>query len=74
MGKIIQIEVSEDIPEDKIKKWILEGISREITRKLVLDVLREGMELNEDELKKFESTREEVWLEVKERYKKKGIL
>ena len=74
MPKIV-IEVPEGIDEEKIKFWIAEGMSRELFRKIVLDALRSGIELNfEEALKKFEETREEAWKEIKEKYIKIGLI
>ncbi len=75
MGKIIQIEVPEDVSESMIKKWVLDGMSKELTKKLILSILEKGLPLDEkEELKKFEKTREEVWTKIKEYYMKKIIL
>ncbi len=41
MGKIIQIEIPNDVPEETSRKLI--GMSREIIRKIVLDALEEGI-------------------------------
>lgn len=71
----VTIEVPEGIDEEKIKFWIAEGMSRELFKKIVLDALKSGIELNfEEALKKFEETREETWKEIKERYIKKGLI
>ena len=59
----------------KIKFWIAEGTSRELFRKVVLDVLKSGIKLNlKEALKKFEKTRKEAWKEIKERYVKEGLI
>jgi len=74
MPKVV-IEVPEGIDEEKIKVWIAEGMSRELFKKIVLDALKSGIELNfEEALKKFEETRKEAWEEIKEKYTKKGLI
>ena len=68
MPKVV-VEIPEGIDEEKIKFWIAEGMGRELFKKIVLDALKSGIELNfEEALKKFEETREEAWKEIKERY------
>jgi hypothetical protein len=75
MGKVIYIEIPKEIPEEKIKKWIIDGMSRELTKELVLNILESGLPLDEvEELKSFEITRKNVWSKVKERYKRRGLL
>ncbi len=74
MPKIV-IEVPEGIDEEKIKFWIAEGMSRELFKKIVLDALKSGVELNlEKAIREFEETRKEAWKEIKERYIKKGLI
>ena len=74
MPKIV-IEVPEGIDEEKIKFWIAEGMSRELFKKIVLDVLKSGVELNlEKAIIEFEETRKEAWKEIKEIYTKKGLI
>jgi hypothetical protein len=74
MPKIV-IEVPEGIDEEKIKFWIAEGMSRELFKKIVLDALKSGVELNlEKAIREFEETRKEAWKEIKEIYTKKGLI
>ena len=74
MPKVV-IEVPEEINEEKIKFWIAEGMSMEFFKKIVLDALKSGIELNfEEALKEFEETRKEAWKEIKERYVKEGLI
>jgi hypothetical protein len=74
MPKVV-VEVPEGIDEKKIKFWIAEGMSRELFKKIVLDALKSGIELNfEEALKEFEETRKEAWKEIKERYVKEGLI
>ena len=73
MPKVV-IEVPEGIDEKKIKFWIAEGMSRELFKRIVLDALKSGIELDEEALKKFEETREEAWKDIKDKYIKKGLI
>jgi len=74
MPKVV-VEIPEGIDEEKIKFWIAEGMSRELFKKIVLDALKSGIELNfEEALKEFEETRKDAWKEVKKRYVKKGLI
>ncbi len=74
MPKVV-IDLPEGVDEEKIKVWIAEGMSRELFKKIVLDALKSGIELNfEEALKKFEETRKETWEEIKEKYIKKGLI
>ncbi len=71
----VVVEVPERIDEEKIKFWIAEGMSRELFKKMVLDVLKSGIELNlEEAIKKFEETREVAWKETKDKYAKKRLI
>ena len=71
----VKIEIPEGIDEDKIKFWIAEGMSKELFKKIVLDVLKSGIELDfEEAIKKFEESREEAWKEIREKYAKKGLI
>ena len=71
----VKIEIPEGIDEEKIKFWIAEGMSKELFKKIVLDVLKSGIELDfEEAIKKFEETREEAWEDIKEKYSKKGLI
>ena len=71
----VKIEIPEGIDEDKIKFWIVEGMSKELFKKIVFDVLKSGIELDfEEAIKKFEESREEAWKEIREKYAKKGLI
>jgi len=71
----VEIEVPEGIEEEKIKFWIAEGMSKELFKKIVLDVLKSGIKLDfEKAIKKFEESREEAWKEIRKRYIKKGLI
>ncbi len=70
MPKVV-IDLPEGVDEEKIKVWIAEGMSRELFKKIVLNALKSGIELNfEEALKKFE----EAWEKIKEKYIKKGLI
>ena len=50
-------------------------MSKELFKKIVLDVLKSGIELDfEEAIKKFEESREEAWKEIREKYAKKGLI
>jgi len=71
----VKIEIPEGIDEEKIKFWIAEGMSKELFKKIVFDVLKSGIELDfEEAIKKFEESREEAWKEIREKYAKKGLI
>ena len=58
-----------------VLRWAAEGLSRRIAKKLILRYLEGGMNLDlESALKEFEETRSEVWKELKEEYRRKGLL
>ena len=74
MPKVV-VDVPEGFDEEKIKFWIAEGMSRELFKKIVLDALKSGINLNfEEAIKKFEEARKETWKEIKEKYVKKGLI
>ncbi len=75
MSKTITVEVPEGIDGNKVYTWIAEGMSREFFRKMVMEKLKEGIDLDLDRaLSEFEKTREDVWEEIKNRYLKKGLI
>ena len=74
MPKVV-VDVPEEFDEEKIEFWIAEGMSRELFKKIVLDALKSGINLNfEEAIKKFEKARKETWKEIKEKYVKKGLI
>ncbi len=74
MPKVV-IEVPEGVDEEKIKFWIAEGISKELLKRIVLDALKSGVEINfEEALEKFEEARKEAWEEIREKYVKKRLI
>ncbi len=75
MARIVSIRVPKDVSEKDVIRWIAEGLSRRIAKKLVLRYLEGGMDLDlERALREFEETRSEVWKELEEKYKRKGLL
>ena len=75
MARIVSIKVPKDVSERDVIRWVAEGLSRRIAKKLILRYLEGGMNLDlESALKEFEETRSKVWKELKEEYKKKGLL
>ena len=79
MGKgitrVVSIKVSEGVSGEDIMRWVAEGLSRRIAKKLVLRYLEGGVDLDlERALSEFEETRNEVWKELEEEYKRKGLL
>ena len=71
----VEIEIPEGVDEEKIKFWIAEGMGKEFFKKIVLNVLKSGIELDfEEAIKKFEETREEAWKEIRKKYSKKGLI
>ncbi len=75
MAKTITIEVPEWINGREVYAWIAEGMSREFFKKVVMERLRKGMDLDlEEALKEFEKTRADSWKETKKRYLEKGLI
>jgi len=75
MARIVSIKVPKDISEEDIIRWVAEGLSRRFAKKLVLRYLRGGVDLDlERALREFEVTRSEVWKELEEEYRRKGLL
>jgi len=76
MGRIIQIEVPENLElEDYI--MLEKEIKEKIGKYLLLSRLNEIVDrlgLTENDLKKFEETRKDVWSKYKKSYVEKGVL
>ncbi len=71
----VMIEIPEGVDEAKLRFWIAEGMGRELFKKLALDTLKSGMDLDPKRaLKEFDITRGEVWSEIKKRYIKEGVI
>ncbi|AIY90197.1 hypothetical protein GACE_1155 [Geoglobus acetivorans] len=69
------IEIPESVDEKKLTFWIAEGMGRELFRKLAMDALKSGMSLDlEKALREFDTTRSEVWSELKMRYGEEGLI
>ncbi len=75
MARIVSIKVPKDVSEKDVVRWVAEGLSRRLAKKLVLRYLEGGVDLDlERALREFEETRSEVWRELEEEYRKKGLL
>ncbi|GEM_PF-1216700 len=75
MARIVSIKIPEDISEGDVVRWVAEGLSRRLTKKLVLRYLEDGIDLDlEKALREFEETRSEVWKRLEEEYKKKELI
>ena len=75
MARIVSIRVPKDVSERDVVRWVAEGLSRRIAKKLVLKYLEGGIDLDlERALREFEETRNEVWKELEEEYRRKGLL
>ncbi len=75
MARIVNIRVPKDVSERDVVRWVAEGLSRRIAKKLVLRYLEGGIDLDlERALREFEETRNEVWKELEEEYRRKGLL
>ncbi len=75
MARIVNIRVPKDVSERDVVRWVAEGLSRRIAKKLVLKYLEGGIDLDlERALREFEETRNEVWKELEEEYRRKGLL
>jgi len=75
MARIVSIRVPKDISERDVVRWVAEGLSRRLVKKLILKYLEGGMDLDlERALREFEETRNEVWKELEEEYRRKGLL
>ena len=75
MAKIITLKVPDDVSEEDVIRWVMEGLARRMAKRLALKYLEEGMDIDlEKAIKEFEETRDEVWRELEKEYKKKGIL
>ncbi|ADC66526.1 conserved hypothetical protein [Ferroglobus placidus DSM 10642] len=76
MGKIIQIEVPDWVDEDiliELRRAINEKLKNILLYKRFEDLI-EKIELSEGDLKAFEETRKRVWAEIKEIYKREGLI
>ncbi len=75
MARIVSIKVPEDVSKGDVLRWVAEGLSRRFTKRLVLRYLESGVNLDlEKALREFEETRNEVWKELEEEYRRKGLL
>ncbi|MCD6114628.1 MAG: hypothetical protein J7J78_04955 [Thermoprotei archaeon] len=75
MARIVNIRVPKDVSERDVIRWVAEGLSRRVAKKLVIRYLEGGIDLDlERALREFEETRNEVWKELEEEYRRKGLL
>jgi len=75
MAKIVSVKVPADVSEEEAVRWVAEGLSRRIAKRLVLRYLKGGMVLDlEKALREFEETRSEVWRRLEEEYRRRGLL
>jgi hypothetical protein len=75
LTKIISVRVPDDVSEEDIIRWVLEGLARRMAKRLTLKYLEEGVDIDlEEAVKSFEETRSEVWKELEREYRKMGIL
>lgn len=75
MVKIVSVRVPDDVSEEDIIRWVLEGLARRMAKRLALKYLEEGVDIDlEKALKDFEETRSEVWRELEREYRKMSIL
>jgi len=75
MARIVNIRVPKDVSERDVVRWVAEGLSRRVAKKLVIRYLEGGIDLDlERALREFEETRNEVWKELEEEYRRKGLL
>jgi hypothetical protein len=75
MVKIVSVRVPDDVSEEDVVQWVLEGLARRMAKRLALKYLEEGVDIDlEKALKDFEETRIEVWRELEKEYKRMGIL
>ena len=61
MAKTISVKVPADVSEEDVVRWVAEGLSRRLAKRLILSYLKDGMDLDlEKALREFEETRSEV--------------
>ncbi len=75
LPRIVKIVVPDEVKEPEVVRWVAEGLSRRVFRKLVVESLSEGIEVDlERALEEFERTRNEVWRKIEKEYRKKGLI
>ncbi|MCR6624509.1 MAG: hypothetical protein NDF58_08050 [archaeon YNP-LCB-024-027] len=75
MVKIVSVRVPDDVSEEDVIRWVLEGLARRMAKRLALKYLEEGVDIDlEEAVKSFEETRSEVWRELEREYRKMSIL
>ncbi len=75
MPRIVKVVVPDEVKESEIARWVAEGLSRKIFRKIIAESLSEGAEIDfERALEEFEKTRDEVWKRIEKEYREKGLI
>ncbi|BAF34735.1 hypothetical protein APE_0472a [Aeropyrum pernix K1] len=75
MPRVVKIVVPDEVKESDVAQWVAEGLSKRLLRKLVVESLSEGIDVNlEKALEEFEKTRDEVWRKVEKEYREKGLI
>ena len=75
MPRIVKVVVPDEVRESEIARWVAEGLSRKIFRKIIVEFLSEGVEINfERALEEFERTRDEVWKKIEKEYRERGLI
>ncbi len=77
MARVVKITVPEEVEESEIARWVAEGLSRKVMRRLILESLSRGVDVGVDlerALREFERTRSEVWKRIEEEYREKGLI
>ena len=75
MPRIVKITVPDEVKEAEVARWIAEGLSRKVFRKLLVESLSEGINVDlEKALNEFERTRYEVWRRIEKEYRERGLI
>ena len=75
LPRIVKIIVPDEVKDPEVARWIAEGLSRRVFRKLVIESLSEGIEVDlEKVLEEFERTRDKVWRKIEKEYREKGLI
>jgi len=75
LPRIVKIIIPDEVNETEVARWIAEGLSRKVLRKLLVESLSEGINVDlEKALKEFEKTRDEVWRRIEKEYREKGLI
>jgi len=75
MTRVISIKVPEGVSEEDVVRWVAEGLSRKLSKRIILKYLEKGIDVDlEKALREFEETRSEVWKRLEEEYRRKELL